>query len=694
MDSILSIEKGIITLENCFFRYQIATDGRNIGFTEKVSGTDYLDKNRRSVCSSVIKNGKYYPVSAVSVERDHLKFEFNEVAVTAQILVKSEKDQITMEVIKVTGEPESITFLDIPLILEGIPSESFAACVLSMNLTTHVPFLPALQKQLRANCYKRFGMEGAKVVLLGVPMKNILPEIRNAIKDCRDFPCSEAGGAWAQMSEKGNGSYLFNFGTLTEETVDEWIERCTSVGFNQIDSHGGKPDFFKFGSFEFNPEKWPEGWNHFKRINSRLHEAGISSIFHTYAFFIDKKSKYATPVPHPDLAYFRSFTLAEPLNTEDSIIVVKESTENISITTGFFVQNSRILRIGDELIEFSGATKSAPYKFTGCKRGFNGTKATTIQPNEKVYHLKEMFGLFVPDPESNLFTEIARNHADVVNENGFDGIYLDAIDGSSILDGPENSWYYSTKFVVEIARNLKRPVGMEMSSMEHLYWHYRSRWQAWDTPNRGFKKFIDIHSSSISGGLLLPLQLGWWRNYTWKPPVVEPTFTDDIEYMCCKMIGNDAGLALLGGVDKKEVEINPSFKRLNAIIKKYEVLRHKNYFSDSIRALLRQPGKDFTLFEESGAWNFKPIAFQKHKVAGINHPSSSWTVNNEFDNQPVRLRIEPLMSVKPSNDPKGIILTGFSNTNEFAQTGNAPGVSGRFTPATEKTPDGDKPVLF
>ena len=241
-----------------------------------------------------------------------------------------------------------------------------------------------------------------------------------------------------------------------------------------------------------------------------------------------------------------------------------------------------------------------------------------------------MFGRFVPGAETELFKEIARRTAEIINESGFDGIYFDAIDGSDILAGEEYFWYYGTKFIFEVAKQLEHPVGMEMSSMSHHWWHYRSRWQAWDRPVRGYKRFEDIHSAAIksgrlflppkiksneyehglwrghtplidkyapieNGGLLLPLHFGWWGNQTWNPPQVEPTFTDDIEYLCCKMIGNNAGLSMLGGVDKKTLDENPGFKRLIPIIKQYEELRHKNYFSDSIRTLLRQPGKEFTL---------------------------------------------------------------------------------------------------
>ena len=363
------------------------------------------------------------------------------------------------------------------------------------------------------------------------------------------------------------------------------------------------------------------------------------------------------------------------------------------MTTGFFVQNSSTLRIGNELIEFIGVTKSPPYKFTGCKRGLNGTKASAYKADNKAYHLKEMFGLYVPDPETKLFKEIAHRTAEVVNEADFDGIYLDAIDGSSILD-PEH-WYYSTQFVAEIAKHLKRPVGMEMSAMEHHWWHYRSRWQALDAPHRGYKRFIDSHSDAINAGYLLPLHLGWWQNFTWDPPQTEPTFTDDIEYIGCKMIGNNAGLSMLRGVDKKMLDENPSFRRLNTIIRQYEELRHKNYFGEDVKKLLRQPGKEFTLFKDGdSSWNFKPVVYQKHKVAGLDHPSARWTVNNEFDSQPVRLRIESLLSVKPYNDPANVVLADFSGPEEFSNEETANGVSGGINSSTEKAVSGEAGGVF
>lgn len=66
--------------------------------------------------------------------------------------------RIVMEVIKVEGEPESFTFVNTRLKQGVMQNESFAACILSMNVYTHVRLFPALQTQLWASCSQRLGM--------------------------------------------------------------------------------------------------------------------------------------------------------------------------------------------------------------------------------------------------------------------------------------------------------------------------------------------------------------------------------------------------------------------------------------------------------------------------------------------------------------------------------------------------------
>lgn len=707
-----------IIISNNYFSYEIAKDGKNLHFFDKINGTDYLFHDTTSFCSYILKDKKLYNVTSVKKRGKKLLYNFSNAGIKATLKIKTKNDRLYLKVEKINETVESFTFINVPLKLEGIPDEPFSACVLSMNLFTNVPQLPALQTHLQANCYKRFGIKGAEIALLGLPQKKILAVIRNIIKNAKDIPFSDKGGAWAQLVKDGYGSYLMDFGRLTEQTVDEIIDECKSLGFNQIIIHGGGA-IYKHGEFEPDRNKWPDGWQSFKKINDRLHEAGIYSILLTYTFFIDKNSKYVSPSAHKDLGYFKSYTLAKQLGPDDNEIIVNESTADISMITGYFVRNSNSLRIGEEIIEYTDVTTTAPYKFTGLKRRVNKAKEEVYPAGEKAFHLREMFGLFIPGPETSLFSHIAEKTAKIINECGFDGIYFDAIDGNDLLDGKENAWYYGTKFIFELARKLKKPVGMEMCDMPHHYWHYSSRWQAWDRPVRGYKRFIDIHLAASkshdyrhgewmgytpdinklapleNGCLLLPLHLGWWSNYTWAPPQIEPTFSDDIEYLCAKMIANNAGLSMLGGVDKTTLEANPLFFRLISIIKQYEELRQQNYFNDSIRKILRQPGKEFTLFRNNDEkWNFKPVAYQKHKVADIDHPSSEWIIKNDFESQDLKLRIETLMSVKPFNDQENILLADFIKEGEFKFNMSAKGVSGNIVTGKDKSNSGSSYGIF
>lgn len=698
-------QRDFIRIESDFFSYTISRDGRNMSFIDKATGADYLLQKDSSFAAYVVKNDRTYFPSRVERQGQQLVFHFPTLETWGYVSVGEQSDRVILKVDSVVGEVAQFVFLNIPLTLEAVPDEPFAACALSLNLHTHVEQLPALQSHLWAAGYERFGYSGAEVAIVGVPQDNILPVIQEVVKSAPELPFSDKGGAWALMNKEGYGSYLMDFGTLTLETVDDWIAKCDSLGFNQIAIHGANA-FFKNGDFELYKDRWPGGWEDFKKINARLHEAGISSILLTYAYFIDKSSKWVTPVPSPDLGYFREFTLARPLKVGDTEIIVEESTADVSSIVGYFIQNSITLRIGEELVEFTGVTDAPPYKFIGVKRGVLGTRAQAHESGTKAYHLQQMFGQFVAGPDTKLFAHIAQKTAEIINENGFDGLYLDAIDGNNMLGGKENAWYYGSKFVFEIARNLNPMVGMEMCDMPHHYWHYSSRWQAWDRAVRGYKRFVDVHIAALKsddhrhgewigytesinrlapvkgGRLMLPLHLGWWGNGIWDSPQVETTFPDDMEYLLAKMIGNDAGLSMLGGMDEKTLNEQPIFRQLRALTRQYERLRHEGYFSESVKEKLRQPGQEFTLEQENGKWQFREARYDKRKIAG---ERAEWTQDNPYEAQPLRFRLQAQMSVDPFNAKDNRVLAEFERENEFQLRGAAPGVTGSFQVGEDET---------
>lgn len=641
-----------ITIENPSFRYRVSTNAVNLALVEQASGRGLL--RAEGPCATARISGAWHAATHASFVDNVLALDFA-AAVQAHVAVHVRPEAIVFEVTQVSPEVEALTFLDIPLDLAASPDEPVGACVQALNLITRVDALPVLQRDLRASAERKFGIIGAKAAVVVGPTSGLLRQLQQVLSTSSELPVCRVAGPWAREIPFNHGSYLFNFGSLTESNVTDWIEAVRRVGFNQIDNHGGG-GFFRFGDFVLNPKKWPDGWDGYRRIVRQLHDAGIGSIFHTYAFFIDKGSRYVTPVPDPRLDAFRTFTLAQPVTADATEMVVNEPTAGMSTVTGFFEHNSVVLHVGDELLTFAGFSREAPWRFTGLKRGAHRTTAAPHPAGASARHLKECFGLLVPNPESSLFEEIAANHAEIVNRCDFDGLYLDAIDGSSILRGNDEVWYWANKFVVEIQRRLKKPVGMEMSAMWHHFWQYRTRWQAWDYPQRGHKRFIDLHAAAVNGGLMLPLHLGWWGFQSYRPPQIEPTFPDVMEHLGARLVGWDAGISLTAGVDASALERTPLFARAAQILRQCEDLRHTRAFDEAARARLRDPDEEFSMTSSpEGALRFRPTRSHAHTFTASEPWSAGWLVTNPFTARPMRLRIEALPAVV-TTDANAVVL--------------------------------------
>jgi len=681
---------GGLVIENQFLIYSIGADGRNERFVDRRSGLNYAASN--SPCAHLKRGGKDFPATAAAFKGGLLALRFGDANVEAVIRITVKKTYFLWEVVSLGGEGiEEFVFADVPLTLRGSPGESLAAAALALNLRTLVREFPQPVSRLTASCFPRFGFAGAQVALIGCPAAELRRVMQEVVAHTPELPKSPLGGPWAWDAPAARGSYLFDFGNLNEQTADDWIRLVQSLGFTQIDFHGGRS--FRFGDCRVNPEVFPRGREGFKAAIDRLHGAGISAGLHTYAFFIDKKTDWVAPVPDPRLAKDATFTLAGDLGAEAAIVPVAESTEAMSVVTGFFVRNSVTLRVENELITYTGVSKSPPYTFTGCKRGAYGTQIAAHPRGAKVDHLKECFGLFVPDPETTLLAEVAQRTADFYNECGFDMIYLDALDGEDILGGAANGWYYGSQFVFELVRRLKKPALMEMSTFHHHLWYVRSRAGAWDHPRRAQKQFIDLHLAANESYLrmFLPANLGWWAVKGWTGAQEEQTFPDEIEYLCGKALGTDSGLSLMG-IDPKN---SAGMSRLAAIFKRYETLRRSNQVPGFVKQKLRVPGDEFRLVELPGSgWEFRPARYDQHKVETITGSGNVWVVTNRFENQPIRLRIEALMAAGPYDAETNIILADAGSVGAFTNRASAAGVSSELTVVSDVVKIGSSSLRF
>lgn len=670
------------TFETETLRYILGADAVSQAFVDRASGKDWCRQAPRAPCASVRKAGKVYPATSASATDGTLLLRFGDSGLSASLRLTPRGRWLAVEVLGVEGEgAERLTFVDIPLTARGTLDEPFAACVLALNLQTNVEEIPGPASRLCAWADARFGFAGAAAAIVAVPAQELRGVLKEVVSASPDLPQSAVAGPWALDNPANRGSYVFNFTGIRLEEVDEWIRLCDTLGVDEIDFHGGSS--FRFGDCRPNPAVYPEGLASVRAVNERLHAAGILAGLHTYACFIAKDTPWVTPVPDPRLGKDARFTLAEDLSAEGAVVPVVESTQGMSTVTGFFQRNSVTLQIDDELITYSGLAREPPYAFTGCQRGALGTRPAAHAKGSAVHHLRECFGLFVPDGDSTLLEEVAARTAEAFNEGGFDMIYLDALDGEDAIAGPEYGWHYGSKFAWGICRRLRKPAIMEMSTFHHHLWYIRSRMGAWDHPNRGHKAFIDLHAASnrVWERSFLPTNLGWWAFKTWNGAQSEPTYPDDIEYLCGKALALGAGLSVMG-ITPGTTGAAPALPRLAAVMRRYETLRRAGYFTDAVKAQIGVPGREFTLEQDShGEWRFQAVHAARHRVAGLDGWSDSWAVRNPSSPQPCRIRVEALLSVEPYDSPNGVTVAGFAEAGEFAETAARAGVTAALEPS-------------
>jgi hypothetical protein len=694
--SSLADDSSAITFENRFVQVVIDARGRIQHFTDKQTGQELRAPEEQNVWASIRQDGKMHLPSSVALDDGHLQLVFDSAQCNATIEVVVRHDHFLFRVESLTGSAvDEFTFGQVRLNSNSLTQQSVVACALALNLQTRVRELPQATDHLCATCYPQFGFVGAEVAWLTCPSDQLRATMQRVVSAADQLPHSSLGGPWAWGQPANQGSYLFNFHSLSEETVDDWINLAQSLGMNQIDFHGGTS--FRFGDCRPNPETYPRGVRSLRAVIDRLHDAGISAGLHTYAFFIHKSCPWVTPVPDSRLAKAGEFTLSESITAESTTIPVVESTESVSTITGFFVRNSVTVQIDKELITFRAVSKQRPFAFTECERGACGTKVSSHAAGAKVYHLKECFGLFVPDPKTGLLAEVAAKIASVYNFCGFDMIYLDALDGEDILGGGQNGWHYGSKFVFELQKRLDRPAVMEMSTFHHHLWYVRSRMGAWDHPTRSHKRFVDLHcqANESNAAMFLPGQLGWWAFKTWTDAQGEPTFADDIEYLMARCLGTDTGFALMG-IDPGNVGQRPALPRLAGIIKRYEDLRHSQEVPANIKQRLRTPGEEFTLIGDvKSGWQFQPITYDKHKAESEDQQPVSWNVHNRYAAQPLHLRIEALFGSEPYDCSEGRILVDAGSELEafFAKQQTQTGVSHQIVSVGETVPDNGQPAV-
>ena len=649
------------------FQLTLSGDGQIARFVDLRSGINYADTADTKFCVLRLQKSDVGVASDKVLKKgDMLTFSFPGTPITVKLKVKVEKSYLVFDVADISGgDFYSLQFARVPLKID-YDRDDFAACAMSRKINTRTLDYPGKSNLLGGHCFKALGYEDAGVFLLGMPeaqMRETMKRVVDAYPP-GEMPVSRAGGPYAMDDPKNYGSYAITTEAITEAQVDEWAARLSAFGINQIYFHQGTP--FRHADFVFNKTAYPNGISDFRKVSEAFRRHGIATGILTYDKLIPGDSKYITPVPSKDLDVMRTFTLAADLGTDDRTVAVEESTADVSGITGYFVRNSMVIRIDDELIVFGNPSSSSPYGFTSCQRGAYGTKVATHAKGASVEHLTQFYHYFAPKNGSELFYEIARETARAYNEGGFELLYFDASDASfELADDQELSWYYEALFVNEILKYTETPPSIEYCWLSNLIWYGVSRVITLDAGTRGHRRFFDLHIHAnlfTADRLYLPGQMGWTslcpsRGDNTDHFQYHILFREDVEYLGAKMIAYNYGASYLDFIQANNAQ--PFSYRNGAILKNYDLLRRSGHFTAETVRRLHDPDANFMLCNSGDDWYLTEANLA---YVLLRPDTREFTYRNPYHEQTPMIRIEHRHRPAAYESAAGIDLLPFDET--------------------------------
>jgi len=678
----------LATFETELARLTIDVRGRCVELIDKATGQNCLTGPSSLVgvrCGSRWRR----PVSC-SLDNGRLTFRFPGRLGTAVVAVTAKQRHFTFEVASTDVEgAEELTFLDFTVrpsryvsrVSTLADDEEVAVCLQALNLET-LAVLGGRPPRFRASCFRKYGMAGAKAALVAAPSDRMREALKEVVRQ-EGLPYSTLGGPFSLDAEDCRGSYLFS--RVSESNVEDWIDVARRAGFTHVHYSGWCQSL---GHYEPRKALFPNGLEGMKATVAKIHGAGLKAGMHTLTGCVATNDPWVTPVPDKRLVADATYTLAEAMDEKSTVMLTLERPGKHD-TVWTYAGNGNAIRIGDEIIRYSAISCKPPYGFLECERGAFRTKSGAHAKGARVDHLQQRYLAFYPEENSTLVGEVADAIARVYNECEMDQIYMDGAEGM-------RGWRPVAVMRRAIYDRLKRPALVEASSWGAQSWPFHSRIGAWDHPKWGLKRFTDMHCDATRDyrkSALLEAQLGWWailgpaRWYRAELP-------DEIEYLCCKALAMDAPMSIQG----VRVGVRPPNARQSeyfTTVGRYERLRLANYFTEAVRARLAEPRQEFRLIRSTdGEWRFVPTDYDLHKVTGLHDGSQSWTVENRFREQPVRLRIEALHSVFPYESADASEVADFQDVSAFVVQRKAPSVTHRFEPCREEVKVGAASARF
>ena len=407
----------------------------------------------------------------------------------------------------------------------------FAACVLACNDRTDcgshgVP---------TARAYREFGIEGAKVAIVGVPTGG--PEPSSKLLDAievveleQGLPHPTINGVWIKRAPERFASYLMVSG-VNQQNIDQVIEFARG-GFGCVEIFWERST----PTYEPNPSpvsRRPGGTEDGGRQGPRrrtatrpARDAGDGRLGRQGRSLHHAQGRSA-PAPGPPRDAGRCAGREEHRDPRP------RSRPPIGRRRAICTSRAR------SSATRSGPPTALPSASAGCTR----PPSSRIPRGLRLGHLVNCFPIwghtvYCPDVKSTMIDEICDRIARVFNEVGADMSYFDG--GEEIAVQPPH-WRNQGRIALGVQSRLRKPVILEGNALyTHLSWHVISRGSpSYDPIYFGRRAYTLRFKGQNPAGWannLLTGDVGWFAPHA-HSPATDAVTPDEVELLCLKALG-------------------------------------------------------------------------------------------------------------------------------------------------------------
>ncbi len=446
---------------------------------------------------------------------------------------------------------------------------------------------------------------GSSIALWGSPDSTALLDVIQDIVISEKLPNPKVNGKWI----KDPARYLPDALVTDGEKYDSIVSYVSQMGFKAIET--GVYPFLKVDranegyidgkNFETKPFHFTSGDKSHKEFSDISNPLGVLIGRHNITTALAPGTKDSGPLPSDSICCQQTRILANQISAVDTLLIADNPTylDEISGWEGH-AKSLNILKIGKELIHYSGISKMAPYNLLNVKRGYWGTTPTIHPAGEQICKVMVTleYGYDGLIPDMFLQDKIAEYYADL---SAINGLYFHDFDGEEFLFDTGHGYYGVKRFfrkMFERADALKIPyLRFTGATLSEGSWHYQSVWNVgggknmYDAQTREWGSTTsegkDIRDAAVSN--YFPATLG--SNFA-----IDSTSTIEL-YEHVQAISVGAGATYFIPISQKLVERCPNKYAIFKTLRTWENARAANAFTRKIKKQLADPAKNWRLVE-------------------------------------------------------------------------------------------------